>query len=344
MSDNIDPHFDEEKLLKLPRGRVLEKQRGEYRVLFETREILCGIRSRLRKELVYPESRQRRQSVDQIRGISQVDPVAVGDFVRFETTDENPELGVIHSVDSRKNQLSRRDPGPRPRENVICSNVDYLVLVVSIQKPIIKTQTIDRFMLAGAWEDIPTILVFNKMDLAGKGDIEKQREIFKHSQCRIAPTSALTGDGVDELYDLMRGRTSVFVGPSGTGKSTLLNRIQPGLKLRTQQISFKSSRGKHTTTHLEAFPLDDGGLIVDTPGIKSLALWNLDPEELITLYPEIAPQEGKCKFGASCKHQTEPGCAVKDAVTRGEIHPERYESYISIHADLEMLYGKDYID
>ncbi len=342
MSEISDPHFDMSKIDKLPKGSVLEKQRGEYRVFYNGREILCGIRSRLRKSLVYPLSRQRRQSVDSINGIAQVDPVAVGDIVRFTLSDEEPDRGVIELVEPRKNQLSRRSPSPKPLESVICANIDTLFIVFALAKPVPKSGLIDRFMIAAEWEDIPAVLVMNKTDIAKEDELNRIFEIYQSVGCQILPTSAISGEGVDELKGMMINRTSVLVGPSGTGKSSLLNKIQPGLGLKVSEISKATGKGKHTTSHLKAFPLDDGGLVLDTPGIKQLALWNLEPEELITLYPEMEPLSGKCKFGLSCKHETEPGCAVKEAVEQGKVHPERYKSLLGITRELEDLYGPQY--
>lgn len=342
MSEISDPHFDISKLENYPCGSVLEKQRGEYRVFYDNREILCGIRSRLRKSLVYPESRQRRQSVDNIKSIAQVDPVAVGDVVRFTLSDDESDRGVIESVEPRINQLSRRSPSPKPLESVICANIDTMFIVFALSKPVPKSGLIDRFMIAAEWEFIPVVLVLNKTDADKKDELNRIKEIYKHVGCKILPTSAMSGDGVDELKSMMINKTSVLVGPSGTGKSSLLNKIQPGLGLKVSEISKATGKGKHTTSHLKAFPLDDGGLVLDTPGIKQLALWNLEPEELITLYHEMEPLSGKCKFGLSCKHQTEPGCAVKEALEKGTVHPERYKSLLRITGELEELYGQQY--
>ena len=339
-----DPHFNEEKITALPQGRVLEKHRGEYRIFHDGREIICGIRSRLRKNLVYPLSRERRQSVDEIRSIEQVDPISVGDRVRFSITDEDPNMGVIEHVDQRTNQLSRRDPGIKPREQVICANIDTLILVFSIKNPSPKIGLIDRFFVAAEWEDIPAILVINKTDLDQKSKgISEIEEIYANTGYRILPTSADTGEGIEELRKLLKDKTSVLVGPSGTGKSSILNKIQPGLGLKVAKVSEYSGKGKHTTTHLKAFPLDIGGFVMDTPGIKMLALWHLEPEELATLYPEMEQLVGKCKFGLSCRHETEPNCAIKEALENGEIHQERYESFLRLREDLEKLYTPDYL-
>lgn len=342
MSETSDPHLDMSKMDSLPMGSVLEKQRGEYRVFSNGNEFLCGIRSRLRKSLVYPLSRQRRQSVDSIKGIAQVDPVAVGDIVRFTPSDDESDKGVIERVEPRKNQLSRRSPSPKPLESVICANIDTLFIVFALSKPVPKTGLIDRFMIAAEWEYIPAVIVMNKTDIARKDELKRILEIYAPVGCRILPTSAISGDGVDELKSLMVNKTSVLVGPSGTGKSSLLNKIQPGLGIKVNIISKATGKGMHTTSRLKAFPLDDGGLVLDTPGIKQLALWNLEPDELITLYPEMEPLSGKCKFGLSCKHETEPGCAVKDAVEQGKVHPERYKSLLRIRGELEDLYGPQY--
>jgi len=342
LSESRDPHFDETKIKNLPLGRVLEKQRGEYRVFSNENEILCGIRSRLRKSLIYPQSRERRQSVDEIRSILQIDPVAVGDIVRFTPGENEENTGVIEHVEQRRNQLSRRASGLKPVESVICANVDILFIVFSLKKPVPKPGMIDRFLIAANWEDIPAVLVLNKTDLANESDLDNLRNIYNLAGCKILPTCALTGDGVPELKNLMVNKTSVLAGPSGTGKSSLLNKIQPGLGLKVSEISKASGKGKHTTAHLQAFPLKDGGMVLDTPGIKQLALWNLEPDELITLFPEMEPLAGKCKFGLSCGHNTEPGCAVKKGVDDGSIHPARYKNLLRIYGELEELYGPQY--
>lgn len=344
MDDTLDPHFDEHKIKALPIGRVLEKRRGEYRVLHDGKEIPCGFRSRLRKNLVFPLSRQRRQSVDEIRSIEQVDPIAVGDTVRFSITDEDPNYGVIEYIEDRQNQLSRRDSGLKPREQVVCSNVDTMFLVFSVVEPEPKVGLIDRFFVAAEWEDIAAVLVINKVDLDDSGDKSAWiKEIYSKTGYKIHFTSVKTGQGIDDLKEMLRGKTSVLVGPSGTGKSSILNAIEPGLGLKTAEISQSSGKGKHTTTHFQAFPLEIGGLVMDTPGIKMLALWNLEPEELATLYPEMEPLVGKCKFGMSCKHETEPGCAIKEALKKGEIHRERYDSFLRLRENLEDLYTPDYL-
>jgi ribosome biogenesis GTPase len=344
LDEILDPHFDEEKIMKLPTGRVLSKERGEYQVLHGEHEITCALRSKLRKNLIFPLSRQRRQSVDQVKSIEQVDPVAVGDKVRISLPDEISNLGAIEFIEERINQLSRRDPGIKPRESVICSNVDTLFLVFSVKSPQPKVGLIDRFLVAAEWEFIPVTLILNKTDLDKKNrKVDEIKEIYGSTGYRLLTTSAVTGEGIDDLRNILRDQTSVLAGPSGTGKSSLLNVIEPGLGLKVGEVSDYSGKGRHTTTQLKAFPLSMGGLVMDTPGIKMFALWNLEPEELATLYPEMEPLVGKCKFGLSCNHITEPGCTIKDAVESGKIHKERYESYLRLKDNLDDLYVPDYL-
>ena len=334
MPESTDPHYDPQSMEKLPVGQVLAKHRGEYFVLFEGHEIVCGIRSRLRKDLVFPISRQRRQGVDQIKTISQVDPIAVGDFVRFVKSDD-PDRGVIEHVEERKNQVSRQAPGPKPLESVICANVDNLILVFSLSRPTPKVGFIDRILVVAEWECIPPVIVFNKKDEADPEILENMLEVYKNTGYQTIVSSAFTCDGIEQIIEILKGKTSVLIGPSGVGKSSILNAIQPGLALKAREISESTGKGTHTTTHLEAFLLDIGGLVVDTPGIKQLAMWNLGPDELVTLYPEMEPLAGKCKFGMSCLHETEPGCAIKQAVKEGKIHQERYESYLRMRSTLK---------
>ena len=334
MHDGFDPHFDESRMESFPVGHVIKKQRGEYTVFFGNREYECTIRSRLRKNLVYPLSRQRRQSVDRIKSIEQVDPVAIGDIVRFNIVDESTCKGVIEKVEERNNQLSRRAPGPKPRESVICANIGTLFPIFSLKQPEPKIGLIDRILVVAEWEDIPKVIIFNKIDIAEKDDIDWMRSVYEPAGFEMLFVSALSGEGVEKVAKLMKGKTTVLVGPSGVGKTALLNAIQPGFGLKVGLVSESTGKGIHTTTHLEAFPLDFGGFVVDTPGIKQLVLWNLDPDDLITLFPEMTPLVGKCKFGLSCRHETEPGCAIKDAVEKGIVHRERYESYLRMHKSL----------
>lgn len=329
-----DPHYDEAKIATLPCGRVLKKQRGEYTVYFEDREYECLLRSRLRKNLVYPLSRQRRQAIEKVKSIDQVDPVAVGDIVRFSIVDENKRKGVIEKVEERANQLSRRAPCPRPLEHVICSNIDLLLLIFALRHPTPKVGLIDRILVVAEWEDIPKEIVFNKIDIAKPEDIELMRSIYEPSGVKMHFVSALTGDGIEEIETLLKDKTTVLFGPSGVGKTALLNAIQPGLGLKVGEVSKATGKGRHTTTYIQAFHLNFGGFVVDTPGIKQFELWNLDPEDLVTLFPEMVPYVGKCKFGLSCKHETEPGCAIKEAVNSGKVHKERYESFLRIYKSL----------
>ena len=268
------------------------------------------------------------------------DIIAVGD--RVIVTQTQPGRGVIEEVLPRRTALSRLAPlskGKRPikwaeREQVLVANPDQAIFVFAVRDPAPHLRMLDRFLVAAGRAEIGMLVCANKIDLLE--DEENPRHIFglyEEIGYEVLYTSALTGEGVDELRERLRGKLSVLAGPSGAGKSSLLNTMQPGLGLKVRQISLAVGKGRHTTIVPELLELEGGGYVADTPGLRSFALWDIVPEELEGLYPDIALFAPDCRY-PGCSHLHEPGCAVRAAVERDEIHPTRHESYRLLYHDL----------
>lgn len=317
-------------------GIVFQKNLGEYSVHSNGREIACALSSRLHKQLIYPtaEPSSLRRAVQRVRAIDQVDPVAVGDVVRFVNAGEN--RGMITEILPRRNKLSRpaTTPGQRVFEQVIVANADQVVPVFAAASPTPKWGLLDRTLVAAEAAGLPALICITKTDLAGQNTgLEATIAEYRRIGYRVQLVSVVTGEGLDELERSLRDRVSVLVGKSGVGKTSLLNVIQPGLGLRVQAVGQgKQGKGLHTTTRLEMFRLDRGGAIVDTPGIREFGLWGVDEEDVALYFPEMRPLVGSCKFGVDCQHDEEPGCAIRKAVMRGEISPYRYQSYLKLRA------------
>lgn len=270
-------------------------------------------------------------------------PVTVGDRVWFSDqrdVHDGRAVGVIERVEPRQNTLSRRDR--RKREQVIVANADRLLVVVSVAQPRLRPHLVDRYIVAALKGGLQPILCFNKIDLLGddtrtEDDDPAQtglttRDVideFRNLGHTCLCTSALTGAGIDALRDTLKNHLTVLSGQSGVGKSSLINAIQPGLDLNTQTVSTENEKGRHTTTLSELLPLDFGGYVVDTPGIRSFDLWSVDPAELEALFTEFVPYIQDCRFN-DCLHRNETGCAVQAAVDRGEISLRRYASYLKM--------------
>jgi ribosome biogenesis GTPase len=255
--------------------------------------------------------------------------VVVGDRVRVEL-DPGGELHGIVTVEPRTTLLERRVPegrGARP----IAANIDHVFVVTATVDPAPIPQLIDRLLVVAEANEIPASVVANKVDL-NPGD-----ELI--ARCRRAgypvhPTSTRTGEGIAVLRQALAGRISVVTGPSGAGKSSLLNAVQPGLRLRTGEISAKVRRGKNITVSAVMLPLAAGGFLVDTPGFSEVGLWGVEPGELAGCFPEFRPGLGQCRY-ADCRHRTEPGCRIQAMVAGGEIDPTRYQSYLVLLEELE---------
>ncbi len=263
-------------------------------------------------------------------------PVAVGDRVTIRL---NPDdTGMITEIHERTNQLSRRAAGRRVgREHVIVSNIDFVWIIESIRMPKPNPGFIDRVLVTTEAHDIRAGIVFNKMDLARKRDLarlENLMAVYEPLGYPVLTTSAELGEGVDELRRQLEGRSSVLTGASGVGKSSLLNRIEPELDIKTADVSEKTSKGRHTTTYAALFPLSGGGYLVDTPGIREFGVLNVEPWELSHYFVEFAPHLEWCRF-PTCTHDHEPGCGVKAAVENGEISELRYRSYLNILASIQ---------
>ena len=319
-------------------GIVFRKTTGHYTVHTNGREIDCALSSLLHKQLIYPtaDPTSLRHKVQEVREINHVDPVAIGDRVRY--VDAGEGRGVITEVLPRRSKLSRPAPVPGQRvfEQVIVSNADLVVPVFAAASPTPKWGLLDRYLVSAESSDLPTLIVINKLDLAWKNpSLDEDLEIYRQIGYPILLVSALTGEGMEELKQSLQSKLSVLVGKSGVGKTSLLNAIQPGLGLRVKAISQgEQGKGRHTTTHLEMFELDFGGALVDTPGIREFGLWNIAGEELAYLFPEMADYVGKCKFGLNCQHDSEPNCAIRKAVMAGDISPHRYKSYMQLREEL----------
>jgi ribosome biogenesis GTPase len=266
-----------------------------------------------------------------LKGYKLTNPVAVGDEVKFDAEGET-DSGIINVIMPRRNFVLRRSTRQKHFMHLIACNVDQAMVIVTIKRPNIKPGFIDRFLLTTESYDIPTYIIFNKCDIYDESDFELYEAlhiIYKNAGYQTMLVSAETGEGLEALKTLLKDKTTLISGHSGVGKSTLVNALQPQLELRTGDISDITDKGTHTTTFAEMFELDFGGRIIDTPGIKELGFLNMEPMDVSHNFPEIFALSPKCKY-ANCLHINEPFCAVKDAVESGEIHPLRYQSYLSI--------------
>lgn len=324
----------------LNQGTVIRKSTGIYTVMTGTHEIVnCTISSKLRKQLIYPmrdPSSLPYFKVVDVDDIESVDPVAIGDAVIF--SDAMNGEGHITDVLPRRSCLTRRAPGTKPLEQVIVANVDQVAAVMSASQPAPNWNLLDRYLAGAEASEVPALVLITKIDLLHGTKAERKLlttiDEYREIGYTVILSSANTGEGVDMVRAALKDKLSVFFGKSGVGKTTLLNAVEPSLGLRVGEINQRLDKGRHTTTHLEMFPLSFGGSIVDTPGMKQFGLWNVEPEDVAMLYPEFVPFGGTCKFGASCTHNHEPGCAIKRAVDDGAISERRYESYLYLREHL----------
>ncbi len=312
----------ENRLLIEKTGLVVKTQSGFYTVQTEDSLVTCQLRGTLKQS-----SKKTELCV-------------IGDHVTIEMIEDG--TGAIKSIAPRERVLSRVEPSSAAgtaaeREQIIIANPDETVFVFAAAKPSPHLRMLDRFLVAAEAANIPSIaIVVNKIDLAEE-TARSTFAVYEKLRYAVLYVSAAQGSGIDDLRTFLTSHISVFTGPSGVGKSSLLNAVQPGLGRAVSHVSEKLTKGRHTTVTSELIPLDGGGYVADTPGIRSVAPWDVEPDELDAYYREIHPHVSECQF-SDCTHTDEPGCGVRAAVAAGLITPERYDSYLRLREELEELY------
>ena len=292
-------------------GRVTRLQSGFYNVETERGLFTCQLRGRLK------------------RGPVEGDIVALGDRVRLAIQADG--TGAIEEVEQRSHALVRVAPGARGERNeyrqVLLANPDQVVFVFACASPTPHLRMLDRFLVIAEHQHIPAVIVANKTDLVGQEEAARIFAAYPSLGYPVYLASARSGQGIPELTACLTGKLSALAGPSGVGKSSLLNAIQPQLGLAVREVSEATDKGRHTTVVRQMFPLEEGGYVADLPGVRMLALWNIQPEELDGYFPDLRDLVQECQFN-DCTHQNEPGCAVRSAVEEGTVHRERYELYL----------------
>lgn len=268
-----------------------------------------------------------------IKGIKSTNPVAVGDIVDFDLETTNDAVtGVISNIQERKNYIIRKSVNLSKQVHIIASNIDKVFLLVTINNPVTTTSFIDRFLVTAEAYGIEAIIIFNKIDTFTEETLDDQlylQYVYSQIGYKCLRISAVENKGIEELKEIMKDNVSMFSGHSGVGKSTLINKLQPSLNLKTKAISEQHSQGQHTTTFAEMFDLDFGAKIIDTPGIRGFGVVDMEKDEVGDYFPEFFALKDQCKFN-NCLHKDEPHCAVKDALDKDEIAWSRYKSYIQI--------------
>jgi ribosome biogenesis GTPase len=296
-------------------GLIIRSQSGFFTVRTDSGVLTCHLRGRLKQ------------------GKHTGDIAAVGD--RVLVTCQSEGIGSIESIEPRSHALVRLDPRPQGvYQQVILANPDQAVFVFACAQPAPHMRMLDRYLVIAGRQGLPALIVANKTDLVGRKQAEETFGFYPTIGYPVIYACAKSGEGVEELHGRLKGKISALAGPSGVGKSSLLNAIQPGLGLAVREISEAFQKGRHTTTVRQLFPLEQGGYVADTPGMRSLALWDTQPEELDGYFPELAALVAQCQF-SNCNHKTEPGCAVRAAVEAGTVRPERYDSYLRLRAGEE---------
>jgi len=304
-------------------GKVIRSTGSWHTVSVESGEIFqCKLKGRFR-----------------VRGIRTTNPVAVGDKVDFDLQDSR-DMGVITKIHARENYIIRRATKLSSESHIIAANIDQLVLVATLVFPRTSTGFIDRMLVTAEAYHIPSVLIFNKIDLFPEHILEyldETEKIYRDAGYRCLRVSAVSGAGMTEFKSILKEKTSLISGHSGVGKSTLINKLEPGLNLKIKEISSCHLKGQHATTFAEMFPLSFGGYIIDTPGIKEFGLTNFNRQEVAERFPEMRELMHKCHYN-NCTHIHEPGCEVMKAVESGKIAPSRYENYLRI------FHGRDWDD
>ncbi len=306
------------------KGRIMKSTGSWYLVLNEEGCIVeCRIRGKFR-----------------MKGLNLTNPIAVGDWVNYVLEEEGK--GTIMEILPRTNYVIRQSPRQKHHHHLIASNLDQALVIVTLKDPDLKVGFIDRFLLMTEPQDIPATIVFNKSDLYDEENRELYHALeytYKKIGYDVLLVSSMTKEGREELREKLKDKVTLISGQSGVGKSSLVNALQPQLDLRTLEISDYSGKGQHTTTFAEMHPLDFGGFIIDTPGIKTLSFLNMTVQDVAHNFREFFAMSPNCRFRGDCTHRNEPGCAVKEAVEALRLSPVRYQNYLSI---LEEIEGKNY--
>lgn len=293
-------------------GLVVRQQSGFYTVQCADQQITCSLRGRFKLEK------------------TNEDFAAVGDRVQVEIQSEGK--GVIEAVLPRKSAFVRLAPMARGEyKQVLLANPDLLLIVFACAEPEPHTRMLDRFLVIAEKQRIPAAIVANKLDLISDAQAEAIFGMYRPLGYSVLFASAQTGQGVPEILDLLKGKITALGGPSGVGKSSLLNAMQPGLGIKVSHVKERDLKGRHTTVARELYPLDGGGYVADLPGLRMLSLWDTEPEELDGYFPELRPLVEHCQFN-DCSHSHEPGCAVIAAVEEGKVDARRYDSYLRLRA------------
>jgi ribosome biogenesis GTPase len=296
-----------------PDGVVLSGTGGQWRVRLATGDIIvASLRGRVKHE-----AGQK---------------LAVGDRVTLAGDGAGGAMTITRIL-PRTSQLSRRSPSGAYGERIVASNVDQVVVVFAIAQPEPNEGMLDRFLVIAEANDLAARVVINKIDLVDEATAVARFGLYAGIGYPVHYTSRVTGAGLNELHEVLRDRTSVLSGPSGVGKSSLMNAMYPGLDLRVGEISESVNKGRHTTVGALMHPLPDGGYVVDTPGLRELGLWGLPSSALDQCFPEFRESLGNCRF-ADCRHLAEPQCAVREAVTMGRVSESRYASYAKLRGEV----------
>ena len=294
-------------------GVVVRATGSWYEVLSGGARYQCRIRGKLR-----------------LKGVRSTNPVVVGDEVQCLTDEQGSH--VIIDITPRRNYVIRRASNLSKESHIIAANIDQALLLVTLRQPETALEFVDRFLVTCEAYKIPVVILLAKIDLQHKEEVDFFRSVYEPIGYRVVEVSAVTGEGVEEVHDLLVGRTTLLSGNSGVGKSTLVQRIDPSLDIRTGDISESHHKGRHTTTFSTMYPLSEGGALIDTPGIKGFGLIDIEEEELWHYFPEMMHYGRECRF-YNCTHTHEPGCAVVAALEEGAISELRYESYLKMMDD-----------
>jgi ribosome biogenesis GTPase / thiamine phosphate phosphatase len=279
----------------------------------------------------------RMKGVMKIDDITSTNPVAVGDIVEMEQEDNSEASAVISEIKERNNYINRQSPRHKYQHHIVAANLDQAMLVATIKEPRTSQGFIDRFLVASEMYHVKPLIVFNKSDLYKKKELDKYEQwkgVYEAVGYKVLLVSAEKKEGINDIMELLKDKTTLISGHSGVGKSSLLNVIFPDMNLKTAQISGWSGKGQHTTTFAEMYDLPFGGRIIDTPGMREFGLVDIEKQELSHYFPEMRDRLNNCQFN-NCLHFNEPGCAIKEAVNEGTIHEDRYVSYLGILDSIE---------